>query len=249
MLCLFLSSCSVKEDRLRCPCRLVIGFDESIESSELSVSVHSAGETVFEDVLHPALLDSRVLLVPRNVVSVISYDPLSELCQDAEIYLIEPGKQCDSIYCGVTIVDCRGDEASAVVSAGKQFATVYLNVIASGSSPTLPESVLVSGDICGLNLATLLPVRGEFFYNTDLDEYRSCSFRVPRQQDSRLSLELSGNTGSTGSIDIGRIISNSGYDWSAESLPDILLDISLAELEAGLIVSDWNVKVVESDFQ
>ena len=64
-----------------------------------------------------------------------------------------------------------------------------------------------------------------------------------------MSLELSGNTGSTGSIDIGRIISNSGYDWSAESLPDILLDISLAELEAGLIVSDWNVKVVESDFQ
>ena len=63
---------------MRCPCRLVIGFDESIESSELSVSVHSAGETVFEDVLHPALLDSRVLLVPRNVVSVISYDPLPE---------------------------------------------------------------------------------------------------------------------------------------------------------------------------
>ena len=73
---------------------------------------------------------------------------------------------------------------------------------------------------------------------------RGYAFRVPRQKDESLRLELSNNGSPVETIDLGYLIAKTGFDWKAESLGDIAILCDLPAHTFTITVKDWDGPVI-----
>lgn len=236
----FLSSCSVKEDRTQCPCRLHLSCDELLISPELDLTLiaesYLAKETLRFDERE------KMLMVPRCELQVIAMLGGYGAKVYNGLYNIDLGKQADSLYCSSLSCDCNQDNAYAVVGAKKQFATVYLHLM-TGAASSPVRRIIVEGEVNGFDISGMSPTKGAFRCELAPDDFNSCSFRVPRQLDGSLRIIMIDSMGRESQFDAGVRIMESGYDWGKGDLSDILLDVDCVELETGIVINDW--KVVE----
>lgn len=239
---LLAASCSVKENREDCPCRLDITISEEISSQYVSVSGNGGAGKCFDAVIAPLHDGTNYsAMVPRGMVELLAFDVHGGLSPRNGVFLIPCGSQADSIYAFRAGVDCSGETASASVVTRKQFATVFLRVVSENPEIAPGTLVRVDGEVCGLDAVSLLPVAGEFRCGTALDADLGCSFRVPRQADGKLVVTLGGK-GDMCSFDAAPIISSGGYDWTDDVLDDILLDAEIGSSDVVVNVSilDWS---------
>lgn len=239
------SGCTVKENRDACPCLLDILVSGELSSPELVVNISDDTAPRLSEVVR---LDGdnrhHCTSVPRCVASLCAFCRNGGLEISGNRMLISPGCQSDSLYTHHAYVDCTGESAFAEIHPLKQFASIYLRVMSEAYALRPGDEVLVTGNICGYDMETDSPVRGEFRYSTRLDDDMSCVFRVPRQLDGSLSLSIVTSSDSY-SFAAGEQIVRAGYDWQEDALKDILLDIDLARMGIEVSVEDWTVIPVQ----
>ena len=244
------ASCSVKEDRWECPCWLVFEPQEGARADSdggFLLSVYHDGSLQRELTTQVSWESVRSgaydISVSKGEKQMSILEGLSGSYISGTDLLIMEGSQADSIYAHSVFVDCNREEASVPVESNKQFATVFLRM-EDGGAGSYPYSICITGDVDGLGLLTLEPHRGPFRYSCGAfsgeNEFR---FRLPRQKDGSLRMELWEKEGTASSpvdvIPLGEYILESGFDWGGKSLGDIYIGVDYAQAGIRIRVNDW----------
>lgn len=232
----------VKEDRSDCPCWLEIdlsgcrtfGADVRIKgwSEERSV----IGARVYEadyDTIYEAE-------VPRGVVSYSACTGFDESQQSGTSVLIPAGGQSDRLFAYRTTLYTDCETLRDKVHLHKQYCNVTMKFKDYDADSMGGLVVDVKGHWNGIDLKTLAPTEGEFRFSPACGSDGTWTFRLPRQGDDSLKMDIYLDGSLADTMDLGAQIRETGYDWGAEDLDDIWIGVDWAQSEITIWVQDWS---------
>ena len=220
---LFLSSCSIKEDRDGCPCWMMVEMpDQAGDDGCVVLRLRGNSDEDAVDYEYQVTEAVRVDVgaleyeVPRGSVGVSAvafgneipgragydekaagYDGKSAGYDGDEIR-VPVGKQMDSLYGFFKMYHTRCESVVCDVELHKEFCTVSFTLGEDGY--TSPYHIEVWGNVAGVSAWDLMPVQGEFRY-APMQKNGVYQVRVPRQVDNSLELvmmEISNQVGYDG---------------------------------------------------
>lgn len=252
---LLCASCSIKEDRYGCPCKVTVMSDGQIHDghkgdvlvsiflSKNSLTTHSR-ESVPLDLFKDG---SYSVSVPKGWFRTSGIGGTVSAMKFAgdTLLRIPAGCQCDAVcaFCVDSFTDIGDDVYLVRGPLNKQFCTLTLH-IDDPLGGDVPYSLRVTGSVDGFNIMTMDPHEGAFSFDLEKDWCGTAAVRLPRQSDSSLMLELwSGDVPGSGirvdNIPIGRLIEEAGYNWNTISLEDIDLTIDYVHATFTIYVNGW----------
>ena len=239
--CFLLSclSCSIKEDRGACPCRLMLDFSEndtvSVRAAQLLLNA-SEGFCLADTLQCEDFDEEYQVLVPCGNVNVLAWYG-DDGCVIGESGLRIPyGEDCPEIYMSFFNVEAEGEVLRRSVQMQKNHckATLYVQ-----SEDAFPYRLVVRGDVGGYGCDGT-PSVGEFMCELELSEDMVGWVTLPRQLNDSLSLEVWGDDAVLKVFTLGRYISAVGCDWSSENLEDITLSLDYAHNIIGISIGEWD---------
>lgn len=236
-------SCSVKEDRDVCPCRLVLDMvdvDTSVvKYAELVVGTSEGfyfrDTLVVEDFAREYVVD-----VPRGDVGVGVYCGAGGCVDDTGGIGIEYGEECPAVYMYSSVFEARGEQVVEEVSMKKNHCIMTIQVEAEKEFPFRLEA---KGCVDGYELGGI-PSVGDFMYAMYVDGEGECRLTLPRQRDNSLMLEVSDGTDVLKCFALGEYVAASGYDWEADELNDIVVTLDYALTRLKIAVEGWREEYV-----
>ena len=251
ILALLPAGCSVREDRLSCPCYLDIDYRDVLSAGREGLSLGAVDVSVFapDSVWrrkHPlsSCPETDEIVVRRDSVRVIallggSVSPGFPASGTRIVY--GTGKQIDSLYVHTEQVDCSGEEARALLQPHKQFSTLSFS---DGEDGTLFRQFdwVLQGTTCGLDLADLSAVEGEYSVQpVEIAGTGGFQVRIPRQvrPDLVISFRSRAHPLNRFVCPVGRHLFEAGYDPAAPDLPDYDLRIDFSQALVGIRVRGW----------
>lgn len=240
-------SCSVKEERDGCLCTLMIDTAMALEGypeSEMLLSVRS-GESVSERKLNTGSAGRIQTFQARKGDAVVfSAIGLRDNSTTGGTVRIKEGRQADSVFAYAHRIDIQGEWMTDTVRLAKQFSSVEIQL--SGDPCDGSISVGLEGNVCGFQTTDLSPVQGPFkcaLENFIPSIYRG---RIPRQSDQSLRMTIFVNDGKLREIEIGKLITKAGMDWSKIVLEDISILVDISTTFVSVSIGDWE-KGVETE--
>ncbi len=251
--CLFLPlSCSVKEDRSRCPFVLTVdlslaerpqAFCDSVDVYAFDGSSDCFSRVVFS-LAEKGACTFELLRGKFNLCGFFNFS--SSLGDVSSGRLAIPiGSQADSLYAFAYDIEFSLERMIVYPRLYKQFATMSLVFDGIGEAEQFAANytVKVTSDTGGIGMATLEGFAGKFEYEPPLADGRA-SVRLPRQAGSGLRLEV--RSIASGDVVLSRPLSEeitaSGYDWSAPDLDDIEIAVSgLGQCTVKVNVKEWDI--------
>lgn len=235
---LSLLSCTVKEDRDGCPCWLDIDVSACNHHSDVVYlkGWHEGRQVIGDKVYLSDFPELYEKTVPRGMIDYTAYCGINTSLMSGDTVLIPEGNQSDRLYVYRTTLWADGEKAYDAILPHKQFATVTVRIHEEDGGDT---GITVRGETAGFNIVEMMPVAGKFQLSAEKDESGLIIFRLPRQINKELFLSLEKDGRTIGVIQLGDLISRTGYDWSATDLEDVYIDISTTELDAPIRVEIW----------
>ena len=240
------SSCSVKEDRTPCPSYLTIYYDQAVPVMKANdvhtgvvTSVTNAGGFDFRLSVDPEEYREglEVAVEPKSLANVsgIAGVSLSEISGSRLTY--RRGEPADRIWAGADQVDCTGELAEHHITLHKQFAVMHVTFRGSGAYQDLRMEARAECD--AFEVATLIPVRGDFRCAVAKDGEDSFSTVLPRQDNDALMLYLWSGEDLLSEIPVGKNIASAGYNWAKRDLDDIEVLIDYAVPDVRFSILPW----------
>lgn len=236
-------SCSVKEDRGDCPCRLVL------DMGEVDTSVVKYAELVLtasdgfcmRDTLAKEEFEAEYLVdVPRGPVAVGVYCGALGCVDDEGNLEIDYGNECPFVYMHSSLLLAEGEAVAENVGMRKNHCVVTLQV---QSDAVFPFRMEAKGRVDGYD-SDGVPSEGDFMYAMYADDAGVCQFTLPRQRDRSLVLEVYDDTDVIRSFALGEYVAASGYDWEEENLKDITVSLDYALTRVVISVADWTEEYI-----
>lgn len=244
-------SCSVKEDRTLCPGYLIIRSDNvsPVGGDALLSVIHENKGIVYRgwipvsEIAHGYdLFDMQGVACPKGKinVSVLAGVDASDLSGD-QASVVYNNVQADSLYAYSVYYDLMEEEAVISDRLRKNFSTITM--VMHGLLPDYGFSVVNQWGgvtVSGLKASERVSTFGlpkEFLHD---GEYQ---FRISRQGDMSLSLrvyrDVKGETKLWNTIDLADLMLKAGYDFDANELPDVRIDVDLTTGIVTVQVGDW----------
>ena len=236
-------SCTVKEDRIPCPCYLNVSFADRGSIRHPVTLLGWAGNEVFRETINVEEHEPYwVKAVEKGTLTLSAVTGNNTSRVLGHTVTIPSGSQADSLYAFHEDVDCTGEMAYAEVKLHKQFATVRVDINQSASQMK-QFRFNVEGNSCGFDLLDYSPVEGPYRFSPEATS-RTVDFRIPRQADSEMTFEIVHNGERIGIFPLGKYIERTGYNWNAEDLQDIFITIDLVIGQIIISVEGWEEGVV-----
>lgn len=237
-----LCSCDIREDRADCPCYLTLDWsqvdsktmlDGGYDTISWSVSAADGSWRQCGDNPLETLCPATEIEVPKDTVTVMALcgaaaDPVNGVT-------VEEGQEYPRLYFYCRDIDATGMMARDTVTLHREHAGLFLymrNVLQSGASYT------VTGTVSGCSLSGQ-PVSGPFSVRVPVDGRGLGSVVIPRQVDGSLRLNVSYAGEVVRSLAIGEYILQSGYDWTAPDLEDIVMEIDYHQTKVVVSAEQW----------
>ena len=236
------SSCSVKEDRDECPCWLQIDlsgcvhFGPEVQLKGWNAEKNVLGSKVYEED-YSALYEAEV---PRGEVSYCAVTGIEENRTSGTEILIPEGEQSDRIFAYRADVMTDGEAAYDKVHLHKQYATVTMSFAESEGMAVNDISAEIVSPWSGISLRSLQPTEGSFRYRPERNPEGLWTFRLPRQGDDSIAMNVYSENQLIDTIRLGETISNTGYDWTADDLDDIWIGVDWAQGEISVRIEGWD---------
>lgn len=254
---LFLSflmvACSVKEDRNFCPAWCVVYSDGHIAdgcSGSITCNVATDNQSSLDyEKMEFSSFTRRggvVLEVPRNEqVYVDVFCGVDEMSLNGSFLSIPMGCCSDCIYSGHGSVFINGEEGEAGLPLNKDYALIVMSV-REDAPEDYPFFFRIRGNVDGYVLPGGKPHPGEFDYSPAEEPGHIFRARLPRQRDDSLILEIYAkeNGALVTSQELGKMICELGYDWTAPDLKDIGLAIDMTEARFLIEIEGWDVSEI-----
>lgn len=236
---LLVASCSIKEDRSRCPCLLYLDFSttDTLKVPEVTVSV--TGSDAYHsqaDLTASVFMPEYIMEVPRTSIYLNVYSGLGTYTVSERGLVIPVGSQCPKLYSFSQYMDAGGETARAAVDMHKNHCVMSIIL---NKDDDLEYGLCVKSNVCGYDPEGN-PLTGGFSYSPVPQEDGSYSVVLPRQTDSEMRLEIDDGAEVVKSFAIGQYISAGGYDWTTEDLADVQVQIDWARTTITLTVKGWD---------
>lgn len=242
-LLLVVASCSVKEDRRDCPCWLDYHFQECSRQA-ITVSAWNDGQIFTEPVDIRDYPEFYERTVPKGYVTTTVHSGRTRMAVRRDSLVIAQGYDCDSIFTHHNLVDCRYEFAHDTVRLHKQYSTVHLKMEKDTPGP-YPFRLVVRGNVCGLNYLTNEPLLGVF--RLPLVEKSDCyyEFRIPRQADDSLVMDIYRGDELIETLEFGRTIAEymakeGTFNWNSLDLGDIYIGVDYARTRVTVQIEPWD---------
>ena len=231
-----LLSCSVKENRQDCPCKLMLDLT-TIDTSlvkVLHVRAATADALMFTDTLTAEdFSELYVRNVPHGEVRLLLWGS-----DDSGKELIIPyGEDCPMVYMSAFVADTSGEKYFRVVELNKNHC--LLTVIFEGRDEC-PYSLTFRGKVNGYDLSGN-PSEGEFACVAYPGPEGESMAVVPRQTDSSLLLDVEDDGSSVlKTFAIGEYMDRSGYDWTEDDLDDAVIVLNYSVTGLRIVFKGWD---------
>ena len=232
-----LSSCFVKEDRGLCPCWIELDLN-NVKQEQVKLTGWNGSELFAVKVRPMEYPDYYETTSPRGELYLSAVWPESLLVKEEKIS-IPKGQQADSVYAYSSRLNTNCETVRDVVRMHKQFATVRLKMQIPDGFESYPYRLVIRGNTAGWDVRDFSGINGQFEYEPELEGLNEFSIRVPRQLDKGLVAELYSVSEMVDEFSLGEIISQAGFDWSAEELADINLEVNFTTSTVLAHISDW----------
>ncbi len=230
-------SCSVKEDRSSCPCRLNLDFgrvDTSVVR-EIELNLATTDGYLFSERIEKREFDIRTYLVPKSYISIMVLSQSQDFLKPGMGLIIPIGKECPPVYSFIKQVSTTEEVVDEVVVLRKNFCNVFIEFI---DFEHYNYDLKLKGNVNGYGLdGNILVGLFEVPIKSMIDEV--FSIRIPRQKDSSLLLVIGDGMTTYKSFALGEYIMESGYDWTAPDLNDIVVQIDYSRTELFVSVQPW----------
>ncbi len=232
------AGCTVKENRSLCPCMLVLDFS-GVDMAVVGCAdliMNSDDGFLFTDELEVEDFSSGLSLpVPRSVIRLglwsgegvaATYDGLE----------IPKGEDCPPVYFHASVVDARCEMLQEKIFMRKNHCNLTVNLLHEDAGTW---RICLFGNVNGY-MSDGSPSEGEFSCELERDGDGGFSACLPRQTDNSLAMELDDGSGIVKRFSIGEYIAESGYDWGAPDLEDLVMDIDIAFTGIVLTIRGWD---------
>lgn len=235
------AACTVKEDRVECPCEFTLDLSEcDIKDDVLTFSIWDGSKKIVSDYYCADDLGKKYTFkLERKVLRGSAFTGDVNSLHDGRNLLVKYGLQADSLYAWAQDIDATGETSNEIVLLHKQFATVTFD-LSEYDSAQRPLRVCLTGNYGGTDILTLGPVRNDFLYEFETDGSRFYPVRLTRQGDNSLTMELFSGDVSVAKINIAAILASEGYDWSAADLADITVAVTAKDAEITVELGPWD---------
>jgi len=248
--------CTIKEDRMPCPCYLDIDYTNVLDANyynkrpglvEASLFTPVGEEVNYSQFLLkdcPVLNENVVKRTMAQVVGVVHNQPTKEYLGKGSAITWAAGNEIDSIYVHSSQVDCTGEEAYCLLEPHKQFHTLFFTDEFGGDALREYNLVIV-GSTCGFDAAApgFEAIEGRYLYTVqEYDRDGGISVRVPRQlyDDLRLEFWTKDDYRKVFVAPVGQYMKATGYDKNAIDLVDFEIRINFRQAQVFVRVADWN---------
>lgn len=237
-----LTGCSIKEDRTQCPCTVMVDFSgiDSVRHGITDILALTDGAVVLDDRVPSARYDELYTFRARRVSTTVDiYSGWTGDSVAGKGFTVNEGEQFPELYLQTEQLDTDKESVSLTAMLHKSFCRVTIDIKSEGD---YPYSLSVTGNACGYTCSGET-VPGAFEYSPIPDQAGLCSVRIPRQYDSSLILRIAEDNDILREFALGEYIVKSGYDWKAEDLEDVSVEIDYAKADVVFKVNDWETTV------
>jgi len=176
--------------------------------------------------------------LPRGVMTVSAVLGGKALdIKDGEM-IINRGEQSDSLYAFCSTIGAYTDTVVVRLWLCKQFSTVNIHI-----EDATDYYCRIIGNVNGLSMTTLKPTEGDFSFVMDNAQAADrWAFRMPRQSDKSITMEVWDRMENTiaAIVPLGELLEEAGYDWDAENLQDVSLEVDPITKLVIVTVSPWD---------
>lgn len=218
--------CSVREDREKCPCEIVLDFSQEMKRENLIITaVTQNGEFLIDDSitrLEDSLYSFYIKSSEKIYIAVASYPDGFPI--NLPPFQLPHGLDYYKQYAYFSAIEPKGVLVKEEIYLHKNYCGIEISFV----SHTLEgaDEMGISGNICGYNMDGS-PMDGSFSCLKEVENHPVVSIRVPRQKDNSLELSIYSEGKKIASFALGEHIASLGYDWTAKDLDDIKIEIDL----------------------
>lgn len=259
----------VLEDRLDCPRFLFFNAQnaeafEEYESVYVTVFNHPGGYFIDRDTTRlKAIQNYEFYFTLRHELAVKGYGMLGFNAEtvdpDGVTWRIAPGKDSDPLFRFAYQAPTQEESFIVPVEFVKDHSKVDVQFVGietfEDAGGQFPFTISVTGNTCGIDALTGVPVRGPFEYAPKEDRIGHFSFVLPRQADNALRMEIYGKPdvydreGLIDSFDFSKIlVEQGGITWEEKNLPDLQITIDYQELKVSVTVIEWEEQELGYEF-
>lgn len=243
-LVLILVTCTIIEDRAACPCRVEFRVDGSFKADEGVdiVVLGTQGQFAFHhhydawEASLPVFVD-----VPDREGADILVCPgfLARFVTEGGSLVFPSGASCPEMPLYSATVSTEPENVTLDVTPHKNHCNITVRF-----SDSFPANCVLqlSSSVCGMAPGGK-PVDGVFRQNVPLGASGVAVCRLPRQKDFSAMLDIITPDDVTRHIALGNMMQQAGYDWSAEELGDITLDIDYTLSNVHLKFAGWDREI------
>ena len=235
---LFLS-CSIKEDRSGCPCRLVLDFskvDTSVVTSVDMLVTASDGFVFRNTILDEELSSPYTVSVPRGEVNLSVFSGAEGYVGADGTLSIPEGDLCPRVnmYNSTISADSELVRDTVVLHKNHSVMTIFIE-----SDDDFPFLISVAGSVDGYDPYGY-PSEGAFRYSPLKGDDGAYVVSVPRQVDNSLRLEVNDGMDVLKVFALGEYLHASGFDWKSSDLEDVTVSLDYSLTRLSLIVEGWD---------
>ena len=228
---LLVPSCSIKEDRTACPCSLTVELTD-LPVRPVVLRVTGEGYTMTEVVHADTAL---VLLVPKGEMAVSAVG--GALAEGDGSVRIQKGEDAPPLYLFYADVSTAAEQVVLPISRHKQYCTIELLFKGPpGYGP--PFEVAVEGFYGGWE-PDGSPAPGPFSRRLLPGSDGRATLRLPRQGDDSLLMHIVFSDQVVRTFALGSYIAAAGYDWSAQDLEDLTLQVDISLTSVTISSDMW----------
>ena len=227
-------SCSIKEDRTGCPCRLTVVLVEAggPDGEDLVLGISGLPD----ERLSGAVIPERVeRTVEKGVHRVTAFSGDEGMTLQAGVLSVPYGSVCGPLMARAESIECLLEEAEDTVRLRKQYLALTFRADASCAGITVRSSWN------GLSVHDLSPVPGAYRAKAAGTAPGEFKVLLPRQGDASMVADILGGDGAViQTLPVGAMLEKAGYDFSAPNLDDAI--ICLDPVSPGgfsVIVEEW----------
>ena len=232
------TACSVREDRIPCPCQLYLDFvgPDIDDGTFAGLMVTAMKGFVWKDTVDVVKVrNGYTVSVPRTLLHIRSWIGADSCASESGI-VIPYGQDCPKVYMHDSDVKTTGEYIRETVTLRKNHCVLTLTTKGEGK---LPSHIRLKGNVAGYD-AEGQPLNGNFcclLKEEGLENgYKAV---LPRQTDASLLLEVDDGKGNSKAFALGQYIVSSGYDWTSPDLDDVSVTLDYAMTEIRLVVGGW----------
>lgn len=239
-----LGGCSIKEDRIDCPCYMKIFFQKDIKGA-VTLTVRGENKAYFEraSIIPSDYPKGYSLAIPKDRYNISCIGGQSFCQLDSNKVVASSGKQYDKLFVWSDFnVACTDENSFDTVNLHKQFCKLTINLAHADSMKTYPYSLKAECSFIGVGIYSLEPVYGFFRCIPAVHSEFVRTIILPRQGNGKMMLIFTDiDTGKSYSLDLASIFRHHKYDWKAIDLKDVDITIDFAIATAGIVIKDWTV--------